>query len=88
MSKGKIIALVVYAVLAVLALTQAGTTAGIWATRIILILVVAHTLEMLFFFKACQRAGGSLAGHLFNVFLFGVVHMQEVKAAQGDTGTA
>lgn len=88
MSKGKVIVLVIYAVLAFLALTQAGSTAGVWATRIILVLAVAHTLEMLFFFKACQRAEGSLAGHLVNVFLFGVLHMQELKAAQGDQGTA
>ena len=84
MSAAKIIALVLYAVLAALAITQAGSTAGIWATRIILVLVVAHTLEVLVFFKACQRAPGSLAGHLVNVFLFGVVHMKEVKAAQGN----
>ena len=84
MSAGKIIALVLYAVLAALAITQAGSTAGIWATRIILVLVVAHSLEVLVFFKACQRAGGSLAGHLVNVFLFGVLHMKEVNAAQGN----
>jgi len=45
------------------------------------ILAVAHLLEMVFFFRTCQRAGGSLPWHLFNVFLFGVLHMKEVKAA-------
>ncbi len=83
MSAGKVVLLVVYAVLAALALTQAGSAAGTWAVRIIVILAVAHTVEVLVFFKACQRAGGSLVGHLFNVFLFGVLHMKDIKAAQG-----
>ena len=83
MSAAKIVLLVVYAVLAVLALTQAGTAAGSWALRIILILAVAHAVEVVVFFRACQRAGGSLVGHLFNVFLFGVFHMKEIKAARG-----
>jgi uncharacterized protein YhhL (DUF1145 family) len=47
-----------------------------------LVLLVAHAIEVLIFFKACQRAGGSLPGHLVNVLLFGVIHMREVKAAQ------
>ena len=83
MSGAKIAALVVYAVLAVLAFAQAGTPAGIWSLRILLVLLVAHAIEVLVFFKACQRAGGSLPGHLINVLLFGVIHMREVKAAQG-----
>jgi len=83
MSAVKIAILVGYAILAVLALTQAGSPAGAWSARVLLILVVAHTVEMIVFFKACQRAGGSLVGHLFNVLLFGVFHMKEIKAAQG-----
>ena len=82
MSAGKIVLLVIYAICAALALTQAGTTAGVWGGRILLILAVAHTVEMMVFFKACQRAGGSLAGHLVNVFFFGALHMKEIKAAQ------
>ena len=84
MSAAKIVLLVVYAGLAILAITQAGTPAATWAIRIIVILAIAHTVEMVVFFQACRRAGGSLAGHLFNVFLFGVFHMKEVKAAQGN----
>jgi len=83
MSVAKIIALVTYAILAALAITQPDTAAGIWGLRILVILAVAHTIEMLVFFKACQRAGGSLPGHLVNVFLFGVIHMKEIKAAPG-----
>lgn len=83
MSAVKISALVLYVVLAAVAITQGGTTAGIWALRILVILAILHTLEMVVFFKACQRAGGSLPLHLLNVFLFGVLHMREIKAAPG-----
>jgi uncharacterized protein YhhL (DUF1145 family) len=79
MSAGKIALLLLYAVLAFLALTQPGSPAGVWSLRIILVLVVAHVVEVIVFYKTCQRAGGSLAGHLINVFLFGVVHVREIR---------
>ena len=82
MSAGKIVLLVVYAVLAGLALTQGDTTAGIWSLRLLGILAVAHIIETGVFFKVCKAAGGSLAGHLLSVFLFGVLHVNELKAAQ------
>ena len=83
MSPIKIATLALYAVLAALALTQSTSAVGIWSLRILVILAAAHTVEMVVFFKACQRAGGSLVGHLVNVFLFGVFHMQELKKAGG-----
>jgi uncharacterized protein YhhL (DUF1145 family) len=83
MSAAKIVLLVTYAILAVLALTQAASPAGVWSARILLILAVLHTVEVILFFKTCQRAGGSLVGHLFNVFVFGVFHVKEIKAARG-----
>lgn len=79
MSAGKIALLVLYVVLAFLALTQPDAPAGVWSLRIILVLVVAHAVEVLVFYKTCQRAGGSLPGHLINVFLFGVVHVREIR---------
>jgi uncharacterized protein YhhL (DUF1145 family) len=82
MSVGKIVMLVIYAVLAGLALTQGGTAAGSWAMRLIMILAVVHTIEVLVFFKQCQSAAGSLVGNLVSVFLFGVLHVNEMKAAQ------
>ena len=30
-----------------------------------------------------QAAGGSLPGHLLSVFLFGVLHVNEIKASRG-----
>ena len=82
MSTGKIVMLVIYAVLAGLALTQGDSASGTWATRIIVILAVVHSIEVLVFFKQCQAAAGSLVGNLVSVFLFGVLHVNEMKAAQ------
>ena len=83
MSVGKIVLLIVYAVLAGLALTQGGATTGAWALWAIGILVVVHLIETAVFFKFCKASGGSLPGHLVSVFLFGVLHVKELKAAQG-----
>ena len=74
--------LVIYAVLAWLALTQGATTTGIWSLRALGLLVVVHLIETVVYFKLCQSAGGSLPGHLVSVFLFGVLHVNEIKAAQ------
>jgi len=81
MSGGKIAALVIYAVLAALVLTQGGTTAGTVAFWVIVGLVVAHLVEVVVFFPLAKRAGGSLPGHLFQIFLFGVFHKKELEAA-------
>lgn len=82
MSAGKIGCLVLYAVLIVVAFTQAGTTLGAGAGWILLALAVSHVLEMILYFRLCQQASGSLAGNLFSVFVFGYFHMVEMKAAQ------
>ena len=78
MSRGKIGSLVVYAILAVLAITQAGTQVGTVVNWIIGALVVVHAIEVLVFFKRCQSAGGSLPGHLLSVFVFGYFHTKEL----------
>lgn len=81
MPMAKIITLIVYAILAVLAVSQPETSLGVWSLRILVILAIAHTVEMFVFFKACQGAGGSIAGHMLNVFLFGVIHMKGLNRA-------
>jgi uncharacterized protein YhhL (DUF1145 family) len=80
MSAGKIGCLVLYAVLAGLAVTQAGTSVATLAVWALLVLAVAHAIEVLIFFSLCQRAPGSLPGNLLQVFLFGYFHMIEMKA--------
>jgi len=83
MSAAKIVLLFVYAILAGLALTQGGSTTGVWALRILGILAVVHVIETVVYFKLCKAAGGSLPGHLLSVFLFGVLHVNELKSVQG-----
>ena len=82
MSTAKKVLLVVYAILAALALIQSDTVAGVWAFRLLTILVVIHLLETVVYFNLCKAAGGSLGKNLLNVFLFGVLHVNELKAAQ------
>ncbi|MCR9104843.1 MAG: hypothetical protein NXI15_06105 [Gammaproteobacteria bacterium] len=82
MSRAKIIMLVVYAVLALLALTQGGSAVGDWSLWILLGLAAVHLIEVAVFFGFCRNAGGSLPVHLVNVFFFGILHVNEVKAAQ------
>ena len=62
MSTAKIVLLVVYAVLAGLALTQGDSAAGIWSLRLLGILALAHIIEVAVYFKLCKAAGGSLGG--------------------------
>jgi uncharacterized protein YhhL (DUF1145 family) len=82
MSMTKIVTLVIYVVLAGLALTQGDMAVGAWSLRLLGILIVVHAIETVIFFKLCQGAGGSLPMHLLNVFLFGIFHVQEIKAGQ------
>jgi uncharacterized protein YhhL (DUF1145 family) len=82
MSVSKIVSLVVYAVLIVLGLTQGDSSVGQWSLKFLMILAAVHAVETMVFFRFCQKAGGSLPVHLLNVFLFGVLHIMEIKAAQ------
>lgn len=80
MSRGKIVALVFYAVLAFLAVILGGTAGGTIVNWIIFALVAVHALEVIVFFKLCKAADGPLLPHLFNVFIFGYLHTSELKA--------
>ena len=82
MPAAKIVTLVIYVILAGLALTQGDSTLGAWSLRLLVILAIAHSIEVLVFFKLCKEAPGSLPGHLLSVFLFGIFHVKEIKDAQ------
>jgi uncharacterized protein YhhL (DUF1145 family) len=82
MSPVKIVTLLTYSLLAVLAYTEAGSAVGVWSLRILLILAAVHLVEVVVFFKVCRSAGGSLPLHVLNVFLFGFFHVQEIRSAQ------
>ena len=81
MSAGKIALLATYAILLGLGFTQGDTTLGVWSLRLLGLLVVVHCVEVLVFFKVCREAGGSLLSHLVNVFLFGVLHVKDIRGA-------
>ncbi len=78
MSPAKIAVLGLYVALAVIAYLGAGGTAGSVALWLLVILAVAHVVEMAVFYRKCADAPGSTAGHLFNVFLFGVFHARDL----------
>lgn len=80
MSLAKIVLLVIYVVLCALALIQPDSVVGIWSLRLLLLLAVVHFIETLLYFRLCREAGGSLPVHLLSVFLFGVLHVNELKS--------
>ena len=55
-----------------------GSSLGYWGHRLFFGLVIVHAIECLVFLPRLRAAGGSLASHLWNTFLFGVVHVQTV----------
>jgi uncharacterized protein YhhL (DUF1145 family) len=79
MSSTKIAMLVGYAVLAALGIFYSGSAVGVWSVGILGVLALAHLLEMAVFYSRCKQAGGSMPLHLANVFLFGIVHIRELK---------
>lgn len=82
MSAAKKVLVAVYAVLALLAVTQSDVALGQWSLRILLVLAVAHVVEVAIFYRFCREAGGSMPRHVLNLFFFGILHVQEIKAAR------
>lgn len=79
MSSTKLMILATYAVIIAVAIAAAGSAAGTFATWLLLLLAVAHIVEMVIFYKRCKQAGGSMARHMLHLFLFGVFHVRELK---------
>jgi len=52
------------------------------------VLVVVHAIECLVFLPRLRRAPGSLASHLRQTFLFGILHVREIPASQDAGGGA
>ena len=79
--------LVFYVVLAWVAVTQPLTLGANISIGLLVLLVVVHLGECFLYRDLIQRAPGSSAWHLLNVFLFGVFHMiamkESIRAAGG-----
>ena len=80
MSVSKIVILVAYAVLIAIAVVAPDSSAGAYSLGLLLVLAAVHLVEVAVFYKRCREAGGSMAGHMLNVFLFGVFHIKELKS--------
>ena len=52
------------------------------------LLAFVHAIECLAFLPRLRRAPGSLAHHLGQTFLFGILHLREISASQGASGGA
>lgn len=72
-----------------LASAFAGGIIGTIGSLVFGFLVIAHLIECFVFRKELEEAPGSMGSQLVQTFLFGVVHMQELRAAaRSGTGGA
>lgn len=78
--------LLFYVVLAWVALTQPLTLGANISIGVLVLLAVAHAVEMYLYRDLINRAPGTPGWHALNVFLFGVFHMVEMKEAIRATG--
>jgi uncharacterized protein YhhL (DUF1145 family) len=87
MSTQKIVTLVVW-IAGLLAALFATGIVGTIGKGLIGFLVVAHLIECFVFRKELEEAPGSMGAQLVQVFLFGVIHMQELREGGGAGGEA
>jgi uncharacterized protein YhhL (DUF1145 family) len=53
---------------------------------VFVLLVVVHAIECVVFLPRLRKAPGSLAGHLLQTLVFGIVHVRELPAETGAAG--
>ena len=82
MSLNKIVTLVIWVLSIGAFFVPAESTAVTVLRAVAIFLVVAHIIEIAVFWNVLKRAPGSLGGHIFNTFLFGVFHVGPLKKAQ------
>jgi uncharacterized protein YhhL (DUF1145 family) len=76
-------------VLCLLALFVPGDSAAlVLGRRLFVFLVVAHAIECVVFLGRLRRAPGSLAAHLLQTFLFGIVHVRGLPSPGDGTHPA
>ena len=47
------------------------------------LMLLAHLVEFAIFYRTLSRAGGSMGGHFVQTLLYGVVHLQLIRAEAG-----
>ena len=78
--------LVLYVLLAWVAVTKPLTLIASISTGLLLLLAVAHLIECFLYRDLIRRAPGSAVWHLLNVFFFGVFHMIAMKESIREAG--
>lgn len=74
----KIMALVIYAVLAAFAFLKPDTKPGKVGKWFFMALPFVHLLELVFVYDLLQKAEGSLVHHLVQTMIFGYVHWMPI----------
>lgn len=83
--RGRIVLAVLWVILAACFLVDPEASSWVAAGRTLFaVLVIAHAAEFLYFRRTLQRVGGSMAHHLVQVLLFGVVHVQLARFEAGE----
>jgi uncharacterized protein YhhL (DUF1145 family) len=75
----KIGSLVFYIILTYVAISFPLTVISQFAIGVLVLLAAVHAMECYMYRKLAQQAPGGLGWNLFNVFLFGVLHMMDMK---------
>ena len=83
--RGKTILNVLWVVLAISLFLDGGGFVGLLQT-LFWVLLVAHVLEFLFFYRAFAESGEPLGHHFVQTVLYGMVHYQLFQAGRGQSG--
>ena len=78
----KIGTLILYAILLYVGITKPLTLGANISIGLLVVLALAHLAEMVIYRKRLVEAPGNTVWHFFNVFLFGVFHIQTLKAEE------
>lgn len=81
MNTAKVVLSLTYIALLALAIGVAGGQLAVYAGWVLLVLIIAHAVEVVLFFNRCRQAEGSTLWHLVQVFLFGVLHVRQLEPA-------
>lgn len=87
MSSPRIAVLVLWLALLASFLVSSSVLAAVGRV-VFLLLLAAHVVECAVFLPRLRRAPGSLAGHLLQTLVFGVVHVRELPAGASSSRPA